>query len=148
SFRKRRVRVYIGHAPVATAVRVRPRVANGSMKRKNSPFRKHEGGSRTERGWLASGSVNTDNGKKRLQEGGMRVMSERMILDIPEHVGEQARVSARVGNRRVEEVLVDWLSRVVAEPEVETLPDMDVLRLCEATLDPSSQDALSDLLAR
>lgn len=73
-------------------------------------------------------------------------MSERMVLEIPEQVAQKARATA--GNRRVEEVLVDWLQRAAAEPEVETLPEADLLRLCEATLDPAAQDALSDLLAR
>lgn len=40
-------------------------------------------------------------------------MSERMVLEIPEQVAQQARATA--GNRRVEEVLVDWLRRVAAK---------------------------------
>jgi hypothetical protein len=73
-------------------------------------------------------------------------MSERMVLDVPEDLAQQARATA--GHRRVEEVLVSWLRRGAAEPDVESLPDADLLRWCEATLDSASQDALSDLLAQ
>ena len=74
-------------------------------------------------------------------------MSERMVLDLPEHVTQQARRAAATSSRKVEEVLVDWLRRA-AELDVEALPDAELLQLCDATLDTAAQEAMSDLLSR
>ena len=48
---------------------------------------------------------------------------------------------------RFEDLVLDWLRRAVEEPPVEALPDGELLALCDATLDPVDQEALSLLLA-
>ena len=54
---------------------------------------------------------------------------------------------AAAGHRRLEDAVVEWIGRAVAEPEVTTLPDVALLRLCDATLKPDDQHELSGLLA-
>ena len=54
---------------------------------------------------------------------------------------------AIVSNRRLEDAVVEWIGRVVADPPVESLPDVKLLALCDATLDAARQEELSALLA-
>jgi hypothetical protein len=54
---------------------------------------------------------------------------------------------AAVGHRRLEDAGVEWIHRAVNEPEVNSLPDDDVLRLCDATLEPEDQEELGGLPA-
>lgn len=74
-------------------------------------------------------------------------MSETVILEIPDELARRARALADATRRRFEDVVVDGLRRAVEEPSVEALADGELLALCEATLDPADQEALSALLA-
>jgi hypothetical protein len=56
-------------------------------------------------------------------------MSEIVTLELPEHVVRSARVVAVRTHRHVEEVLVDWIDQAVAEVPVESLSDIEILRL-------------------
>jgi hypothetical protein len=47
----------------------------------------------------------------------------------------------------LEDAVVEWIGRAVADPPVESLPDGDLLALCDATLDAARQEELSSLLA-
>ena len=76
-------------------------------------------------------------------------MAEVITLELPETLAQKARAEAKRTNRRLEEVLLDWLNRIEqTELPVESLPDDQVLALSNAQIDQQQNDALSDLLAR
>jgi hypothetical protein len=74
-------------------------------------------------------------------------MSDKVTIELPDELARRARAVAAAGHRRLEDAVVEWIRRAVIEPEVEALPDDEVLRLCDATLEPGDQEALSGLLA-
>jgi len=74
-------------------------------------------------------------------------MSETVTLEVPDELARRARALAAATHRRFEDAVVDWLRRAVDEPGVEALPDGELLALCDATMDPVEQEALSLLLA-
>jgi predicted transcriptional regulator len=74
-------------------------------------------------------------------------MSERVTIELPDDLSRRARKLAAAGNRRLEDALIDGIDRAVAEPAVEALPDDELLRLCDATLEAGDQAELSDRLA-
>lgn len=45
-------------------------------------------------------------------------------------------------------MLVEWIDRAVAELPVESLPDEQVLTLCDMQMESEQQEVLSDFLAR
>jgi hypothetical protein len=51
-------------------------------------------------------------------------------------------------NRQFEDVLVEWLGRAAHEPAVESLPDDEVLALCDLAMSDQQQAQLTELLAR
>lgn len=75
-------------------------------------------------------------------------MSEVVTLELPDTLVRSARTIAERSNRRVEDVLVEWLDRSASEVPVEFLPDDQVLLLSALELKEADQEALSDLLAR
>ena len=75
-------------------------------------------------------------------------MSEILMLEIPEELARQARQFAAARQCRLEDAVVDWITQAVAEPDVESLPDHELLALCDLQLDDSQQAELSELLAR
>jgi hypothetical protein len=75
-------------------------------------------------------------------------MSEVVTLEIPDELAQRARALAAAANRRLEDVVVEWIGRAVAEPRVESLPDGELLALCERELGTAEQDELSTFLAR
>ncbi|MGO9463818.1 MAG: hypothetical protein ACLQVF_06620 [Isosphaeraceae bacterium] len=74
-------------------------------------------------------------------------MSETVTLGVPDELARRARALAAATHRSFEDAVLDWLRRAVEEPGVEALPDGEILALCDATLDPVEQEALSLLLA-
>ena len=74
-------------------------------------------------------------------------MSETLTVEIPYELAQRARALAIASNRRLEDAVVEWIGRVVADPPVESLPDGELLALCDATLDAARQEELSALLA-
>jgi hypothetical protein len=74
-------------------------------------------------------------------------MAEKITLELPEDVAQRVRSFAARAHRPFEEILVEWISRSLAEPAVETLADADVLALCDAQMEQRQQEELSDLLA-
>lgn len=75
-------------------------------------------------------------------------MFETLTLDLPPDVARRARALATATNRRVEDVVVEWLGRAAADAPVEVLPDADVLELAQSRLADDDQAALTDLLGR
>lgn len=75
-------------------------------------------------------------------------MSETVLLELSAELASRARAVAVATNRRVEEVVAEWVGRGAAEPAVESSPNAELLAICDALLPPPAQDELSDLLAR
>jgi hypothetical protein len=73
-------------------------------------------------------------------------MSEQITLQVSDRVVSQATYVAAQTQRRVEEVLANWLEWAVTEMPVETLSNEEVLALAELQLPPIQQTTLSDLL--
>ncbi len=72
-------------------------------------------------------------------------MSETITVEIPSDLARQARAIA--GDRRLEDAVVEWIGRTVANPPIESLTDANILALCDAQLDAAPQAELSMLLA-
>jgi hypothetical protein len=73
-------------------------------------------------------------------------MSEVLTVEIPDDLAKQARAAASASQRRVEDAIVDWIRKAVAEPDVSAISDAQLIDLCRATLTPVQQDQLSELL--
>ncbi len=69
-------------------------------------------------------------------------------LEIPDEVADLAKQVARSTRRRVEEVLVEWLDRASNDIPVESLPDEQVIALCDLQMNNQEQEELGDLLDR
>jgi hypothetical protein len=74
-------------------------------------------------------------------------MGETVTLELPVELAQQARALAAATNRPLEDAVVDWIGRTVANPPLESLSDARLLDLCDAALDSAQQEELSDLLA-
>jgi hypothetical protein len=70
----------------------------------------------------------------------------RVTLDIPDDLARRARAVAAATNRRLEDVVIEWLGRAADDGPVESLPDAELMALCDATLGPADQAELSGLL--
>lgn len=75
-------------------------------------------------------------------------MSERVTVELPQELAERARALATLTHRPMEDVLIEWIDRAAADAQVDTLPDEEVLALCDSQIEPGQQEELSDLLAR
>ncbi len=74
-------------------------------------------------------------------------MSEVVTLELPEPLAQSVRVVATRTNRRVEDVLVEWLERLAVDTPADMLPDDQVLALCDMRMGDEQQRELSALLA-
>lgn len=72
-------------------------------------------------------------------------MAQSVSLDIPDSIVRQAQQIASQRHQRPEDVLVEWLTHSFTEHPIETLPDSQVLALCEMQLDERQQEALDVL---
>ncbi|MBI5652145.1 MAG: hypothetical protein HZC40_17145 [Chloroflexi bacterium] len=70
-----------------------------------------------------------------------------ITIAVPEQAMRRANDVAARTHQRVEEVLTRWLDWAAEEIPVETLPDDDLLVLCEMQMSERQQQELSDLLA-
>jgi hypothetical protein len=75
-------------------------------------------------------------------------MSETVTLELDETLLQSARMLAAKSNRRVEDVLVEWIDRAASEVPVELLPDDQILLLCSQNMGQEEQATLSELLDR
>jgi hypothetical protein len=73
-------------------------------------------------------------------------MSEQITINVSNQVLHHASQVAEQTNRRVEDVLAEWLERVINEIPVEMLSDEEVLALTELRLTPEQQISLDALL--
>lgn len=74
-------------------------------------------------------------------------MSDKVTIELPDDLAWRARAIAAAGHRGLEEAVIEWIRRAVAEPGVRMLSDEELLRLCDAMLEPEDQEELSGLLA-
>jgi hypothetical protein len=77
----------------------------------------------------------------------MMTMSEMMTIPVSERAARQAARLASLTQQRVEDVLAGWLDWTAAEIPVETLPDDELLALCDLEMDEDQQQELRRLLA-
>jgi hypothetical protein len=75
-------------------------------------------------------------------------MQEEVTVQVSDRVVRQAAYVAAQSQRRVEDVLSDWLEQAVIEMPVETLSDEEVIALTELQLTGEQQSRLSHLLER
>jgi len=75
-------------------------------------------------------------------------VSEHITLQLSDRVVHHATRIAAQEQRRIEEVLTEWLEWAVTEGPVDALPDEEVLALTELQLPAEQQETLSSLLAR
>lgn len=75
-------------------------------------------------------------------------MSETIQLVLSAELASRARSVADSTNRRLEDVVAEWVGRGAAEPAIEGTSDDDLLALCDAMLPDAKQQEISDLLAR
>lgn len=75
-------------------------------------------------------------------------MSKTVTLELSDELAERLRSYSAARRRRLEDVVVDWIGRAMAELSVELMPDDELLALCDATFDEARQAELTQLLAR
>ena len=73
-------------------------------------------------------------------------MAQSISLDIPDSIVQQAQVQASQNQQRLEDILLEWLTHRFTEHPVETLPDSQVIALCNMQLDEQQQGKLDTLL--
>jgi hypothetical protein len=75
-------------------------------------------------------------------------MAEIVTLQLPETLAQKAKEIAAFTHRRLEDVLLEWIDRAITELPVESLPDEQVLAMCDMQMETEQQELFSDLLAR
>jgi len=73
-------------------------------------------------------------------------MSELLTLELPDELAQRARELAGAMNCRIEDAAVEWISQAVFDPIVESLPDAEILAICDAELNTVQQADLTRLL--
>jgi len=75
-------------------------------------------------------------------------MSQIITLQLPETLVQRVKEIAAFTHRRLEDVLLEWIDRASNELPVESLPDEQILSLCDLQMEGQQQEVFSDLLAR
>jgi hypothetical protein len=75
-------------------------------------------------------------------------MAESLTLQLPTDVAERARALAAATNKRIEDIVVEWIGLGAAETPVELLPDSAIVELSRSQLPDVDQQALSELFGR
>jgi hypothetical protein len=75
-------------------------------------------------------------------------MSEPITLDLPEPLVKKVKEIAMLNHRGIEEMLIEWIDRTINEIPVESLPDDQVLALCNLQINGEQQIMFSDLQSR
>ena len=74
-------------------------------------------------------------------------MSQSLTLDVPDELATRAQAEAAKQSRPVQAVLVDWLQQAGAD-DLESLPDSQLLNVCDSMMAPTQQVELSELSER
>ena len=80
--------------------------------------------------------------------GGEMPVGRLVTIAISEAAVSRAEELARRTDRRLEDVLADWINRAVVEPPVESLPDEQIRVLCEGQMSGGQQEEPGELLER
>ena len=75
-------------------------------------------------------------------------MTETVTLELPEALAQQAKQIAALTHRRLEEILVEWIDYAISELSIESLPDNQILALCDLQKEAEQQELFSSLLAQ
>ena len=75
-------------------------------------------------------------------------MAEIITLQLPETLAQRAKEIAAFTHRRLEDVLLEWIDRAITELPMESLPDDQVLAMCDIQMESQEQEVFSELLAR
>ncbi len=75
-------------------------------------------------------------------------MAQSIRLDIPDSIVQQAQQLAIQNQQRPEDILLEWLTHSFTEHPVETLPDSQILALCNMQLDEQQQETLDTLVEK
>ena len=75
-------------------------------------------------------------------------MTETVTLELPEALAQQAKQIAALTHRRLEEILVEWIDYAISELSIESLPDNQILALCDLQMEAEQQELFSSLLAQ
>jgi hypothetical protein len=76
-------------------------------------------------------------------------MSEQVILDLPDRLAKQVREVAALTQRKLEDVLIEWLDRGSQdEIAIADLSDEQILRLCDLQISEPEQIQMSLLLEK
>ena len=75
-------------------------------------------------------------------------MSESIALELPEPLAKKVKEIAALNRQGIEEMLVEWIDRTINEIPIDTLPDGQVLTLCNLQMGEQQQRIFSDLQAR
>jgi hypothetical protein len=75
-------------------------------------------------------------------------MLEVVTLELPPNLAQKAREIATLTHKPLETVLLEWLDHALTDLPVESLPDAQVLSLCELQLEPDQQTRLDSYLAQ
>jgi hypothetical protein len=73
-------------------------------------------------------------------------MTATVTLALPDTVADRARAIAARTDRRIEDVLIEWLGLAAADVPVESLPDDQVLALRDSQMSDEQQEEMSRLL--
>lgn len=74
-------------------------------------------------------------------------MSRQMVVEVSDRAERSAVQVAAQSQRRVEDVIAEWIDRVATELPVEWLSDDKVLALADLQMEIGQQEELSRLLA-
>jgi hypothetical protein len=74
-------------------------------------------------------------------------MSTRVTIDVPDELARRAAAVAAATNRRLEDVVSEWLGRAAGDLSVEAMGDVELMAACDATMPPDQEHELSALLA-
>jgi len=74
-------------------------------------------------------------------------MIETVTIRVSERVARSATYLAARTDRRVEDILAEWLDQAAVEPPAASLSDDEVLALCDLQMEPAEQAELSRLLS-
>jgi len=72
-------------------------------------------------------------------------MAQSISLNIPDSIVQQAQQLATQNQQRLEDVLLEWLTHSFTEHPIETLPDSQILALCNMQLDEQQQSTINTL---
>src|SRR5437867_265191 len=74
-------------------------------------------------------------------------MSQTVLLEVSDELASRAQAEAAKQQRPVQAVLVDWLQQAGAD-DLESLPDSQLLSVCDSMMPPAQQAELSQLAER